>query len=129
MICKNTTKSFIEIPPWAKKVIFITEFSIWCKNPPFYEVKKFFHKWLCAWRNCFLDHFSSSFLGRKYHFQVHIPFWLGTPKLNQWRIRLLMNSNSTSLSKSTKGQYSYGKWEFLDKIDLQVILQWQEVRS
>ena len=37
----------------------------------------------------FLDHFSSSFLGRKYYFQVHIPFLPGTPspKLNQWRIR------------------------------------------
>ena len=33
----------------------------------------------------FLDHFLSSFLGRKYYFQVHIPFWPGTPKLNQWR--------------------------------------------
>ena len=51
MICRYTTKSFVEIPPCAKKVIFITEFAIWCKNPPFYEVKKIFRKRLCAWRN------------------------------------------------------------------------------
>ena len=35
----------------------------------------------------FLDHFSSSILVQKYEFQVHIPFWPGTPKLDQWRIR------------------------------------------
>ena len=39
------------IPSCAKKVIFITEFAIWCKNPLFYEVKKIFQKRLCAWRN------------------------------------------------------------------------------
>ena len=50
MICRYITKSFIEIPSWAKKAIFITEFVIWCKNPPCYEVKMIF-QWLCAWRN------------------------------------------------------------------------------
>ena len=51
MICRYTTKSFIEIPPCAKKVIFITEFAIWCKKNPFYKVKKIFQKRLCEWRN------------------------------------------------------------------------------
>ena len=37
-------KRIIEISPCAKKVIFITEFAILCKNPPFYEVKKYFPK-------------------------------------------------------------------------------------
>ena len=50
MTCRYITKSFIEIPPCAKKVIFIIEFAIWCKNPPFYEVRKNFQKRLCAWR-------------------------------------------------------------------------------
>ena len=71
MICRYTTKSFIEIPPCAKKVIFITEFGIWWQNPSFYEVKKVFQKRLCAWRNLkiiFSRPFSSSFLGRKYYF-------------------------------------------------------------
>ena len=49
--CRYTTKSLIEITPCAKKVIFITEFAIWCKNSPFYEVNKIFQKRLCAWRN------------------------------------------------------------------------------
>ena len=34
--------SMLEFPPCAKEVIFITEFTILCKNPPFYEVKKIF---------------------------------------------------------------------------------------
>ena len=69
IICTYNTENFIEIPPCAKKVIFITEFAIWCKNPPFYEVKKIFQKRLCAWRN-FKIFFSRPlfiiFLGRKY---------------------------------------------------------------
>ena len=44
-------KKNIETPPCAKEVIFITEFAILPKIPPFYEVKKIFQKRLSAWRN------------------------------------------------------------------------------
>ena len=40
------TKKIIEIPPCGKKVIFVTEFVILCKSPPFYEVKLIRRKWL-----------------------------------------------------------------------------------
>ena len=31
-----------EVDPCAKEVIFIPEFALLCKNPPFFEVKKIF---------------------------------------------------------------------------------------
>ena len=31
-------KFFFEIPPCRKKVMFVTEFVILCKNPPFSEI-------------------------------------------------------------------------------------------
>ena len=50
-ICTCITIFFNEIHPCTKKVIFITEFVILFKNPPFYEVKKIFQERLSAWRN------------------------------------------------------------------------------
>ena len=51
IICTSITKSFIEIPPCAKKVIFITEFVLLDLNPHFYEVNQEVWKRPCAWRN------------------------------------------------------------------------------
>ena len=34
----NFPSFFFDIPPFTKKVIFVPEFVILCKNPPFYEV-------------------------------------------------------------------------------------------
>jgi hypothetical protein len=31
---------FFEILPWAMKVIFVTDFVIFVKNPPFFEVNQ-----------------------------------------------------------------------------------------
>ena len=43
-----TTKIFFEIPPCAKIVIFVTEFVILYKRPPFYEGKWIIRKWLLS---------------------------------------------------------------------------------
>jgi hypothetical protein len=40
------TPHFFEIPPWGKGVIFVTEFVILSKNPPFYDVRLIRRKWL-----------------------------------------------------------------------------------
>jgi hypothetical protein len=37
---------FLEIPPCAHHVIFITEFVLLIKTPPFYKVNSFNRKWL-----------------------------------------------------------------------------------
>ena len=64
-------------------VIFIAEFVLFTKTPPFYEVNSFYKKW---WSHggilniFFLDHFSPSFLSQKCQNFTHIPFWPGT----QW---------------------------------------------
>ena len=42
---------FIEIPSCGKKFIFVTEFVILDKNPPFYEVNKWVQKWVPACSN------------------------------------------------------------------------------
>ena len=44
IISTYITKKIMEIPLCAKKVIFITEFTILWKHPPIYEVKKYFLK-------------------------------------------------------------------------------------
>ena len=97
------TTSFIEIPPCSNMVIFIDEYAIWWKNPPFYiwSKKDFPKKDLRMEEYFFLYNFSSSISGRKYYYQAHIPFWPGTPKLNQCRIRcyievITYNSMATS---------------------------------
>ena len=51
MICRYTTKSFIEIPPCTKKVIFITKFVFSDLNPHFYEVNQEVWKRPYPWRN------------------------------------------------------------------------------
>ena len=38
-------KNIFEIPPYAHHVIFITEFVLLIKIPPFYEVNLFDRKW------------------------------------------------------------------------------------
>jgi hypothetical protein len=51
----------MKFPKSPKEVIFITEFVILCKNPPFCEVKKIFEKGFVHGRISkifFLDHFS-----------------------------------------------------------------------
>jgi hypothetical protein len=58
----------MELYPCAKEVIFITEFALLCRNPPYYEVKKIFQKGFAHGgisKIIFLDHFSPSFLGKK----------------------------------------------------------------
>jgi hypothetical protein len=58
----------LEIPPCTHHVIFITEFVLLIKTPPFYEVNSFNRKWLAHGgisKIFFLDHFSPSFLGQK----------------------------------------------------------------
>ena len=50
-------------------VIFITEFVLLIKTPPFYEANSFNRKWLVHGgisKIFFLDHFSSAFLEQKY---------------------------------------------------------------
>ena len=37
----NVTRIFLENPPCADHVIFITEFALFIKTPPFYEVNSF----------------------------------------------------------------------------------------
>ena len=51
MMCRYSTKIFIEIPPCAKKVIFSTKFVLLVLNPHFYEVNQEGWKRPCAWRN------------------------------------------------------------------------------
>jgi hypothetical protein len=63
--CTYITKVFIEIPPCAKKVIFITEFVFLDLYPHFYEVNQGSEKGLGISNIFFLDHFSPSFLGQK----------------------------------------------------------------
>ena len=59
---------FLEILPCAHHVIFVTEFVLLIKTPPFYEVNSFNRKWLAHGgisKIFFQDHFSPSFLGQK----------------------------------------------------------------
>ena len=42
---KWSRKNIFEIPPYAHHVIFITEFVLLTKTPPFYEVNSFNRKW------------------------------------------------------------------------------------
>ena len=44
----RTPLFFFEIPPCARKVIFVTEFVFFCKNSPFCEVEKIFLKRFCG---------------------------------------------------------------------------------
>jgi hypothetical protein len=59
---------FLKIPPCAHDVIFITEFVLLIKIPPFYEVNSSNRKWQAHGgisKIFFLDHFSPSFLDQK----------------------------------------------------------------
>jgi hypothetical protein len=59
---------FLEIPPCAQHVIFITKFVLLIKSSPCYEVNSFNRKWQAHGRISkifFLHHFSPSFLGQK----------------------------------------------------------------
>ena len=77
-------KSFLEISPCAHHVIFVTEFELLIKTPPFYEVNSFkienslrveeFQKYF------FYTTFHHHFLGQKCKNFTHIPFWPG----KQW---------------------------------------------
>ena len=61
-------KNISDFPPCGRMVIFVTEFVIFRKTPPFYEVKWIRRKWLPHGgisKIFFLDHFSPSFLGQK----------------------------------------------------------------
>ena len=54
-------KNIFENLPCAHRVIFITEFVLLSKNPPFYEVNSCNRKWLAHGgisKILFLDHFS-----------------------------------------------------------------------
>ena len=61
-----------------KKMIFITEFAILCKNPPFYEVKKIFQKRLSAFQSIFFyTTFHHRFLAENVEFRYIFHFdWL-----------------------------------------------------
>ena len=50
-MCTYITKNFIETPPCAKKVVFITEFVLVHLSPHFYKVNQEAWKRPCAWRN------------------------------------------------------------------------------
>ena len=67
---------FFEIPPCRNMAIFVTQFVIWCKNPPFcvkwIRRKGLLHKGIS--KIFFLDHFSPSFLGQKWLTFIPIPF-------------------------------------------------------
>ena len=68
--------NFFEIPPCGNMAIFVTEFVIWCKNPPFREVKWIRRKGLLhegISKIFFLDHFLPSFLGQKWLTFIPIP--------------------------------------------------------
>ena len=68
MVKSGIGKIFLEIPPCAHYVIFITEFVLLIKIPPFYEVNLFNRKRQVHGgisKIFFLDHFSTSFLGQK----------------------------------------------------------------
>ena len=55
---------FFEIPPYAKHVIFISEFDNFGKNPRLYDIRnilKLLHEHGGMSKIFFLDHFSSSF--------------------------------------------------------------------
>ena len=61
-------QDFLEIPPCAHHVIFITEFVLLMKIPPFYEVNLSNRKWQAHGgisKIFFLNRFSPSFLGQK----------------------------------------------------------------
>ena len=61
-----TKDFFLEISPCANHVIFVTEFELLIKTPPFYEVNSFkIENGDCISKIFFLDHFSPSFLGQK----------------------------------------------------------------
>ena len=59
---KSGLEKYFWNPPYAYRVIFITEFVLLIKIPPFYEANSFDRKWM-NFKNIFLDHFSPSFLG------------------------------------------------------------------
>jgi hypothetical protein len=64
---KWSRKNIFEIPPCAHHVIFITEYVLLIKIPPFYEVNSFHRKCQAhvgISKIFFLDHFSPSFLGQ-----------------------------------------------------------------
>ena len=68
MMVKWSRKIIFEIPPCAHHVIFITEFLLLIKIPPFYEVNSFNRKWQAHGgisKIFFLDHFSPSLLAQK----------------------------------------------------------------
>ena len=46
MVKSGLEKFFLEIPPFAHHVIFITEFVLLIKTPHFYEANSFDRKWL-----------------------------------------------------------------------------------
>ena len=45
MVKSGLEKNILEIPPFVHHVIFITEFVLLNKTPPFYEVNSFNRKW------------------------------------------------------------------------------------
>ena len=63
MVKSGLEKIFLKFdPPWAHHVIFITEFVLLIKIPPFYEVNLFNRKWRAHGgisKISFLDHFST----------------------------------------------------------------------
>ena len=69
IVCRYATRFFLEIPPCAHDVIFITEFVLLIKIPPFDEVNSFNRKWQAhggiSKYFFYTYHFSPSFLGRK----------------------------------------------------------------
>ena len=68
-ICTYITKNFIEIPPCAKGVIFITEFALLSTNLPFYEVKMtpFAHGGISIKFFVMYVHISNETLSHKFH--------------------------------------------------------------
>ena len=62
--CRYATRNFLEIPPCTHHEIFIAEFALLIKTPPFYEVNSFNRKQLAHGgisEIFFLGHFSPSF--------------------------------------------------------------------
>ena len=68
IICRYATRTFLEIPTCAHHVIFISQFVLLTKNPPFYKVNSFNRKWLAhrgISKKNILGHFSPSFIDQK----------------------------------------------------------------
>ena len=66
--CTYGKKNISDFPPCGKMVIVVTEFVIFCKTRPFYEIKWIRRKWLPDGgisKIFFLDLFSPSFLDQK----------------------------------------------------------------